>query len=297
MNGLIARIQRFSTTNGPGLRSTVFLKGCPLRCRWCHNPEMQSFQKELLVYDKTCTRCGICMKVCRQGVHLVDGDRHALARENCVLCGNCAENCPKDAIELTGREMSTDEVMTVLMRDEIFYRNGKGGITLSGGEPLSQFDFTRELLEKCAAEGLHTCVDTSGFGGRAKELVPYAGLFLWDLKDTDSGRHLAMIGVPLEPILESLYETAEAGGAFYIRCPIIPGVNDSAEHLCEIGRIANRLKGVKQIDLVPYHDLGLMKAAAAGIPQESYTALQPEQKEKLLNTVRKETVLPVQWTS
>lgn len=297
MSGLVARIQRFSTTNGPGIRSTVFLKGCPLSCRWCHNPEMQSFRPELLLYSESCVRCGLCMKACAHEVHAVTAEAHVLNRANCILCGECAEDCPKEAIELCGKRMEVPEVMDIVRRDAVFYRNTNGGVTFSGGEPLSQFEFTRELLRSCHAEGFHTCVDTSGFGGRAAELVPYADLFLWDIKETDPENHLRMTGVALEPILESLRETDRLGGKFFIRCPVIPGVNDREEHLVRVGELVCGLRGVQQVDLVPYHDLGLVKASAAGIPQESFRKLTAERKETLLQTIKEVTAVPVSWTS
>lgn len=295
MMGRIARIQRFSTTNGPGLRSTVFMKGCPLRCLWCHNPEMQSFGTELMVYAKTCTVCGGCANVCSQNVHSFADGIHFLSRKDCILCGKCAERCPNGAIEIVGEEISAAEVVKRLLRDRIFFSSGKGGITLSGGEPLAQFDFTQEILRQCKSEGLHTCLDTSGWGGRAQEIVEFTDLFLWDIKETDPVNHRRVTGTELEPILQSLCAVDARGAEIILRCPIIPGVNDRESYVREIGAIASELHGVKRIDLVPYHRFGVPKAEAIGMNQKEFDRLDAEMKDTFLQTIREKTTIPVQW--
>lgn len=295
MMGRIARIQRFSTTNGPGLRSTVFLKGCPLRCLWCHNPEMQAFGTELMVYAKTCTSCGLCRSVCERGGHRLEDGTHFVQRENCLLCGKCEEVCPHHAVEMVGADVDAAEVVKKLLRDRVFYDNGKGGITLSGGEPLAQFEFTKDILTRCKAEGLHTCLDTSGWGGRAQELAEYVDLFLWDIKETDPARHLRVTNVELEPILRSLHEVDARGGKTVLRCPIIPGVNDREAHVEAVGELAQELRNVQRVDLVPYHRFGLPKAEAIGMHQEEYEGLSGEAKENLLKAIKDKTKIPVQW--
>lgn len=295
MMGRIARIQRFSTTNGPGLRSTVFLKGCPLRCQWCHNPEMQSTSSELMVYTKVCTACGGCQKACDQDVHSIIFGIHAVDRSRCVRCGKCMERCPNRAIELIGMEVDANEVVERLLRDKIFYDAGKGGVTLSGGEPLMQYDFTREILTLCKAQGLHTCVDTSGWGGRAQELAGLVDLFLWDIKETDAQRHLMATGAHLPPILESLGKVDAAGGVVHLRCPIIPGVNARREHVQAIGSIANQWSCIKRIDLVPYHKLGMAKADAISMQQAQFGELTAEGKDELFRVLEARCCVPVQW--
>lgn len=314
MKGTITRIQRFSTTNGPGLRTTVFLKGCPLRCRWCHNPETQKRKRELLFYEAQCVKCGICVRTCPNGAHRLEVRRadadtdpageteriHFLDREKCVLCGACADHCPVEALEMTGMEIEADDVALRLLRDRAFYKNSGGGVTLSGGEPLFQLDFTREILKRCKEEGLHTCLDTSGYGIPEEEIRclvrdGIVDLFLYDLKETNEERHLAATGVPLAPVLRNLEEAGAAGGRIRLRCPIIPGVNDREEHLGKIGEIAESIPGIMAIDLIPYHRLGLVKAKALGGKQKEYERLTDGQKETLLAALVKKTGMPCGW--
>ena len=300
MKGLITRIQRFSTTNGPGLRTTVFMKGCPLRCLWCHNPETQKMKRELLYYEETCIKCGSCSEACPHGVHCFIDGKHMLLRENCVLCGACADVCPVRALELSGEEIEAEELVARLLRDRAFYEHSGGGITLSGGEPLFQPAFTEEVLRRCKAEGIHTCVDTSGVGVSCDTVARFtreglADLWLYDLKETDEERHRAATGVPLTPILRNLETIGEAHGKLRLRCPVIPGVNDREEHMEKIGEIAEKVPGVLAIDLVPYHRLGLVKAEALGEQQESFEALPEKRKKALLGRLQEKTGIPSSW--
>lgn len=293
--GRIAHLQRFSTTNGPGLRSTLFLKGCPLRCLWCHNPEMQAFGAELMVCQAQCALCGVCVQACPNGVHALEGGVHAVDRRGCRLCGRCQALCPGGAIELVGQSCTPRQALERLLRDRPFYATSGGGVTLSGGEPLAQFDFTRALLALCGQAGLHRCLDTSGWGGRAPELVGLVDLFLWDVKETDPQRHLRFTGVALEPILESLERIDALGGRVRLRCPIVPGVNDRPAHLEALGDLAQRLACVEAVDLVPYHSLGLAKARALGLEQPAYPALHAQAKAALLERLRARTRKPAAW--
>ena len=300
MKGLITRIQRFSTTNGPGLRTTVFMKGCPLRCLWCHNPETQKMKRELLYYEETCIKCGSCADACPEGVHLFQDGKHVLLRENCVVCGACADVCPVRALELSGEEIEAEELVARLLRDRAFYEHSGGGITLSGGEPLFQPAFTEEVLRRCKAEGIHTCVDTSGAGVSCDTVARFtreglADLWLYDLKETDEERHRAATGVPLTPILRNLETIGEAHGKLRLRCPVIPGVNDREEHMEKIGEIAEKVPGVLAIDLVPYHRLGLVKAEALGEQQKTFEALPETRKKALLGRLQEKTDIPSSW--
>ena len=205
MNGYVSNIQRFSTQDGPGLRTTVFLKGCPLRCPWCHNRETWLPAPSLLYYAKECVLCGACAAACTKGVHEFIGSQHLMRREKCAACGNCARECPTGALELRGETCTPEELLDLVCRDRPFYEQSGGGVTFSGGEPLMQFDFVKQCLHLLRDGGVHICLDTSGWGGHAAELAPLVDLFLWDIKHTDAEKHRALTGVEL---LRQLQETA-----------------------------------------------------------------------------------------
>lgn len=295
MIGIVSNIQRFSTKDGPGLRTTVFVKGCPLRCPWCHNMETWEQQPSLLYYEKDCIQCGLCTQVCPHGAHVLKNEVHSLNRIACVRCGICAQECPVGALEIRGENMTPEQVMTQVLRDRAFYEQSGGGVTFSGGEVLMQFDFVRECLMRAKAEGLHTCLDTSGWGGRAQELMPYVDLYLWDIKHTDALQHKKLTGVELEPILTSLRETDAAGGHIRLRCPIIPGLNDTPTHLAAVGTIANTLQHLEAIDLLAYHALGTAKTAALGLPVQEYSKLTAEHKQELLTVLQNKAEIPCMW--
>lgn len=249
--GLVFNIQRFSVHDGPGLRTTVFLKGCPARCPWCHNPESQSHAPELLTFPERCIDCGTCRDVCPHGTNPAD----------CTACGDCAEACPAGARQVAGTEMSVAEVIELVTRDRVFYEESGGGVTFSGGEPLAQPAFLRALLEAARREGLSTAVDTCGFAGRdlLLRLAPLVDLFLYDLKMLDPERHLRIIGIPLAPILANLDALAKAGSAIWVRVPIVPSVNDNEAELDGLARLAASLRGVRRVSLLPYHAIGAGK--------------------------------------
>ena len=295
MKGLISNIQRFSTQDGPGLRTTVFLKGCPLRCPWCHNMETWTQRPSLLYYDKDCVRCGLCAAVCPHAVHTLTGTAHTLDRNRCTQCGLCARECPTGALELRGEWLTPSELLPRLLRDREFYSRSGGGVTFSGGEALMQLDFVKECIALAKQEQLHVCLDTSGWGGRAHELSADVDLFLWDVKHTDPAAHEALTGVPLEPILQSLRRVDASGGRTRLRCPIIPGVNDAESHVFAVADIANGLAHLQGIDLVPYHALGLVKSAALGLSAREYLRLTAERKAELLTALRTRAQVPAAW--
>jgi pyruvate formate lyase activating enzyme len=260
LHGLIFNIQRFSIHDGPGIRTTVFLKGCPATCWWCHNPESQSVHPEIMVREGRCLRCGACAEVCPDGLH-----RAAVC---CLHCGRCAEACPTGARLLAGTRMGVDEVLAEALRDSVFYRESGGGVTFSGGEPLLQFPFLEELLRACREAGVHTAVDTCGFApwDRLLAVAAQTDLFLFDLKSMNPERHYSATGVPNGPILENLKALAAVHGDIRIRIPVIPGFNDDPESLEALARMAASLPELPPVSLLPYNQLGFEKSARLGRP-------------------------------
>ena len=315
--GFVSHIQRASVSDGPGIRTTVFLSGCPLCCQWCHNPETRGRGGPvLLFYADKCTGCGACADVCSNGAHnfiRTDSPAHLLAtpgaeapaalqrrvhtpdRAVCAGCGACEQACPADALALRGVAMSVADVIGEVMRDKPFYDSTGGGVTISGGEPLYQFGFTRELLASARDNGVPTCLDTSGWGGRAVELTPLVNMFLWDIKETDEAHHHKYTGVGLSPILDSLRAVDDAGATIRLRCPVIPGVNARAGHMVAIGKLANSLHGVEGIDLIAYHNLGEAKQSAVGDTPVSFAQLTESDRAELLGVLTASARVPVRW--
>lgn len=258
--GLVLNIMRFSLHDGPGIRTTVFLKGCPLRCRWCHNPESQSREPELLYFEDRCIHCGDCVLACPQNAleqHLNLAPQLLHHPQLCRRCGECVEACPGAARQLLGRWMTVPEVLTEVLKDEVFYEESGGGITISGGEPLQQSDFVEALLAACKGQGLRTVLDTCGFADPAvlRRLSEHVDLFFYDLKLMNSEKHLRLTGVDNDLILKNLKMLAESGSAVAVRIPVLPGVNDDNENFDALSRFLSPL-GIRDIDLLPYHELG-----------------------------------------
>ncbi len=265
VSGTVFDIQRFSVHDGPGIRTVVFLKGCPLRCRWCSNPESQRGAPEILYTAARCLRCGRCVEECPEQV-LVLGDAGVLVdRPRCTLCGRCVAACPGRALRIAGRVMSVDEVLAEVQRDGIFYRHSGGGMTLSGGEPLWQPDFALALLMGARAIGIHTAIETTGQASPydVRRVLAATNLILYDVKHMDARKHQEWTGASNSNILQNAELASRLGVPMIIRTPVVPGFNDDAEEIVAIGRFALRL-GCKEMHLLPYHSYGAGKYASLG---------------------------------
>ena len=267
--GIIFDIQHFCMDDGPGIRTTVFMKGCPLRCLWCHNAEGLTARRQLAFTRENCTYCGRCAQVCEHGGHLLEQEQpvHQICREDCVACGKCAESCPAEALRIYGKKMSVEEVLEEVEKDRLFYETSEGGITLSGGEPLAQSGFVLELLGRAKETGLHTCMETSGFCTEEviRQAAEVTDLFLFDIKETDPVLHEKFTGVENAQILQNLQVLAEQNKPVILRCPIIPGCNEREEHFQKLAGLANTLGNVKEIHLEPYHPFGVDKYEKLGM--------------------------------
>lgn len=258
--GLIFNIQRYSLQDGPGIRSTVFLKGCPLSCRWCHNPEGISSRPEILFTRLRCIRCGLCVEACPKGAPETG------LLERCSVCGRCVSACPTGARELAGQETTVPALLAEVSKDRVFYEESQGGVTFSGGEPLLQTEFLLECLRACREQGLHTAVDTCGYGPAEKllALAAVTDLFLYDLKILDDSLHRQYTGVSVVPIQENLRALSRAHDNIWIRLPIIPGFNDAPEQVAAMGRFIVSLGVVRRVNLLPYHAMAAGKFARMG---------------------------------
>jgi len=265
--GLIFDIKRYAINDGPGIRTAVFFKGCPLDCWWCHNPESKRRMPEMMYRQNRCELCGDCIPICPQGgILLVDG---VLVTKPgfCQDCGECAEACVYGARELVGREMTLTQVMKEIQRDVVFYDQSGGGVTLTGGEPLFQPTFTNALLRRCKEQEIHTILDTSGYASWKviSKAAKYTDLFLYDLKLMDDERHRKYTGVSNSLILANLKNLCAIGAQVIIRLPLIPGVNDDEENLTHMRQFLEELPVLVGVEVLPYHDSARAKYAALGL--------------------------------
>jgi len=265
--GYIFDIQRCSINDGPGIRTTVFFKGCPLRCIWCDNPESQEQLPQLLYFESLCTRCGRCVEVCPSGATRISlNGSIEIDRGLCQACGRCVEACLNEARVISGRTMMVEEVVEIVRKDELFYRNSGGGVTASGGEPTYQPDFLKELFRQCQSCGIHTTLDTCGYvrWEVMAEILDYVDLVYYDLKHMDAERHKELTGVDNELILDNARRISQSGKPIVIRIPLIPGCNDSEANIKAIAEFVTGIKVVR-VDIVPFHQLGSKKYERLGL--------------------------------
>jgi len=288
---LIANIQRFSLDDGPGIRTIVFVKGCPLKCPWCHNPEMQSPELEIYYHELKCTKCGICAEVCEQQAITPprpNGEPPIRDRKKCIKCLECVKNCPNQALTLVGQKMTMDEIVQEALSDQLFFKNSGGGVTISGGEPLLFPDFVCELAERLKKEDCHVAIETSGFGKweDLERFSNYIDLFLYDLKHIDERKHKEVIGVSNQIILENLKKLVAKNKAIRIRIPVIPDFNMDPDVMNQIGDFLVSLGGnaIEAVDLLPYHSFAEMK----------YKQLDRQYKYEGLASLEKESILDLE---
>lgn len=295
--GTLFALERCSLHDGPGLRTTVFLKGCPLHCLWCHNPESQSYRPELYDLYEKCVLCGICTTVCSKGCHRIDDNGRHIQRSRCDACGDCARACPQSALEIKGYSAKAEAVMAIVEEDRAFYDASGGGMTVSGGEPMAQFEFTKALLSLAKAAGIHTCIETSGFAPvhRWRRIKENTDLILFDFKESDPGNHLLYTGVRLNIILNSLFELERLGAPVILRCPLIPGMNDRTDHLHAIAALAGKLRNITEINIMPYHPMGKSKSHRIGksYPLEETGYAEQAQWEEWVRQIQERTDVPV----
>lgn len=274
---MIFNVQKFSLHDGPGIRTLVFLKGCPLHCKWCSNPESQNTFSELEVFPANCIGCGECIKACPNGAISFGEKGIQIDRKKCEKCGKCAEVCYSETLKIIGKEMTVDEVVKVIKEDEVFYFNSGGGYTFSGGEPLSQGKFCLEVLEKCKNLGYHSTIETCAYGDTelfiklAKEL----DLVYCDIKHMDENIHKELTGVSNELILNNIKAIQKVAKEVIIRTPIIPGLNDSEENIINTAKFCTQLSAVQEWELLPYHKLGEHKFISLGRKYELSNIVAP----------------------
>ncbi|WP_117233049.1 glycyl-radical enzyme activating protein [Vibrio maerlii] len=267
MHGIVFDIQKFSVNDGPGVRTAVFLKGCQMKCVWCHNPESLSVKPQLSFSKDKCVGCRECEKVCPKGVHSFDEQgTHNVNFEDCDACGLCVDACIHNALKVYGKEQSVDDVFAEVMKDKIYFDKSGGGVTLSGGEALKQFDFSLALAKKCKENGLHVCIETNGASkpDHYRQIAPYVDLFLFDYKATGEKTHKELTGLSRDFVQQNLALLNEIDAQVILRCPIIPGYNLSEEHLAAIAELSCSMPNIQKVEVLPYHNFGKGKAEEIG---------------------------------
>lgn len=287
---MVFDLQRFALHDGPGIRTTVFVKGCPLNCVWCHNPESKKGEPQLGFLEKKCVGCGKCEAVCKNHVHkITEQGKHIIDFSRCKHCGKCVQSCVENALKIIGKKMTSDEILKIVLKDRDFFERSGGGLTISGGEPMMQFPALLELLKAAKEYNLHICLDTCGQAAESKyaEIAKYVDIFLFDYKITDAIQHKKYTGLDNLRIRANLDYLCTHGSKVYLRCPIIPGINDNEAHYRAIAELSRKYDGIEQVNLMTYHDMAKGKAAQIG---ENYAlsqikTIEKQQKEKIYEQV------------
>lgn len=285
MKTLITDIQRFSLNDGSGIRTTVFFKGCNMRCSWCHNPETLSREKQLMFYETKCIGCGKCFTVCPEGAHKIVEGKHIIDRQLCTSCGKCAESCYAQALAMCGKEMSIEEIMREVRQDKAYYSNSNGGVTLSGGEVLCHASFAKELAEECHKEGIHVAVETnlSIPLEYVEELFELVDMVMCDVKIFDNQKHEQYTGISNSVVLDNLKKLDEMNIPFIVRTPLIPGVTDSETNIEAIAEYICQFKNLSRYELLNFNPLGEAKYKGLAMENqfEKERPLHSDQYEKL----------------
>ena len=266
MQGIVTNIQRFSVHDGPGIRTTVFLKGCNLRCFWCHNPEDINREPEIQFFPERCIYCGACAECCVHQAHIMYNGGHVFRRELCTGCGECVDTCYAKGLVLVGATKSVEQVMEEILQDRAFYASSGGGVTLSGGEPLLQIDFSCAVLARCEEEGIHTAIETAAPlpWSRIQSILPHVDLVMMDIKHMDSQAHRHSTGVPNRRILDNAARLGRQPQPLIVRTPVIPGINDSEADIAAIAAFVATLPNLLYYELLPYHPMAESKYRSLG---------------------------------
>lgn len=287
MRGIISDIKRFAVHDGDGIRTTVFFKGCPLKCVWCHNPEGIDFKPQIAYYSNKCICCGECIDICPNKAHKLENSVHTFNRDLCVGCGKCADVCLGNALTFYGKSVTVSELMPLLLEDREFYENSGGGVTLSGGECLMQADFCAELLRELKKEGVHTAVDTCGFVPRTAidKVIDYTDIFLYDMKAFDCDVHIKCTGQPNTAILDNLKYIDDKNKKTEIRIPFVPQYNDG--EIEKISAFLKTLKNVMAVKILPYHNYAGSKYVSLGYENKLPTLLPTKQQVTIAENIIK----------
>ena len=283
--GIFFNIQKFSIHDGPGIRTTVFLKGCPLRCQWCHNPESNLVKKQVMYSANLCRGCGTCVRVCPRGCFRLLEGKCRVDFDACLADGACVEACPCGALSMAGERLTAAEVMEQVKKDMLYYKTSGGGVTFSGGEPLMQPDILEELLQRSRAEGIHTAIESCGFAPPevAKRIFPQADMLLLDIKHMDPEEHRRLTGQSNQRILENfLFAARETEAAIWVRMPLLSGINDGEENLERLIEFLEPVKArIEAVWFLPFHRLGISKLESMGLSTQVQEGFSPPASERL----------------